>query len=259
MISERSRARLSELVERHYLDTGQHQQLEALLVLLAGDEHAPTSARDPDLAVDIHIADSLSLLELDLPSGIEHVVDVGSGAGFPGLPVAIARPSWRVGLLESLTRKCAFIERATQIANVGNARTIRSRAEECTGLEEQDLVLVRALASQPVVLEYAAPLLRIGGMLVDWRGRRERSEEAAGAEAAETIGLELREIRAVRPFDDALHRHLHIYTKVCETPTRFPRRPGMALKRPLGAGSRRASGQAATATPDQATSDGNRR
>lgn len=259
MITERSLARLAELIEQHHLDATQHQQLGALLRVLASDEHAPTSARDPDLAVDIHLADSLSLLELELPPGIRHVIDIGSGAGFPGLPVAVARPAWSVGLLESQVRKCVFIERAVQAATIGNARTINLRAEEWTGPAGQDLVLARALASQPVVLEYAAPLLCLGGTLVDWRGRRDRSDEKDAAEAAGVLGLRLEAVRSTRPFADALHRHLHIYTKVRETPARFPRRPGVALKRPLGAGSERAGGRVGTSTPGHTTSDGNRR
>ncbi|MGH2833369.1 MAG: 16S rRNA (guanine(527)-N(7))-methyltransferase RsmG [Solirubrobacteraceae bacterium] len=259
MITERSRERLSELVEQHHLDITQHQQLGALLRALAGDEHAPTSAREPDLAVDVHLADSLSLLELDLPPDIAQVIDIGSGAGFPGLPIAIARTAWTVGLLESQARKCAFIDRTVQLADVGNARAIRKRAEEWTELAGQDLVLARALASQPVVLEYAAPLLGVGGMLVDWRGRRDPMEEKDAAEAAEVLGLRLHTIQSTKPFDTVLHRHLHVYRKIRETPERFPRRAGMALKRPLGSGSKRANEQKSAVSIRHTTSVGDRR
>lgn len=259
MITERSGERLSQLVEQHRLGVTQKQQLEALLHALASDEHAPTSAREPDLAVDVHLADSLSLLELDLSSDISRVIDIGSGAGFPGLPIAIARPAWTVGLLESQARKCAFIDRAARLAEVGNARPIRSRAEEWTVLAGQDLVLVRALASQPVVLEYAAPLLRVGGMLVNWRGRRDQAEEENAAGAAEMLGLKLYSIQLTRPFDTVLHRHLHVYGKIDETPARFPRRAGIALKRPLGPGSKRAREQKSTTPMSHTTSTGDRR
>ena len=97
-----------------------------------------------------------------------------------------------------------------------------------------DVVLARALAPQPVVLEYAAPLLRLGGALVDWRARRDGHEEQAAATAARELGLELGEIRRVRPFAEATDRHLHVWVKTGATPERFPRRAGMARKRPLG-------------------------
>jgi 16S rRNA (guanine527-N7)-methyltransferase len=84
------------------------------------------------------------------------------------------------------------------------------------------------------VAEYAAPLLRLGGVLVDWRGRRDEQGERAALAAARELGLERREIRRVYPFPAAQERHLHVYLKVAATPPRFPRRPGAALKRPLG-------------------------
>ena len=85
-----------------------------------------------------------------------------------------------------------------------------------------------------MVLEYAAPLLEHGGVLVDWRGRRDADQEAAAAGAAEQLGMRLREIRRTEPYEGARDHHLHVYEKVAETPSRFPRRAGVARKRPLG-------------------------
>ena len=111
-----------------------------------------------------------------------------------------------------------------------------ARAEEWrAGSEAHDLVVARALAPQPVVLEYAAPLLRVGGRLVDWRGRRDGAEEERGARAAAELGLRPRRgASPSQPFAGAHSRHLHVFEKVGTTPPRFPRRPGMARKRPLG-------------------------
>jgi len=95
--------------------------------------------------------------------------------------------------------------------------------------------VARALAPQTVVLEYAAPLLRNGGALVDWRGRRSAEAEAQADRAATVLGLRRQEIRRVAPFEGATDHHLHVFTKVHETPPRFPRRAGIARKRPLGA------------------------
>jgi 16S rRNA (guanine527-N7)-methyltransferase len=227
--------RLERLAACYGLSEPQRGQLAALLMSLAVDLRAPTSVYEPEVAIDVHLADSLSALELDLDLAITNVVDVGSGAGFPGLPLAIARPAWTVCMLESQSRKCSFIERAALTAGIANARVIHARAEEWSaGMAASDLVLTRAVASQPVVLEYAAPLLRRGGMLIDWRGRRDQIEELDSEAAAEILGLRLVAVRAVKPFDGALHRHLHLYVKVRDTPDRFPRRPGMARKRALG-------------------------
>ena len=213
----------------------QREQLAAILRMIAADEHAPTAIRAPEQAADSHVADSLVALELDSVGTAERIADLGSGAGFPGLALAVALPAAEVSLIESQRRRCEFLERVRVHAAIGNARVVRSRAEEWSeGLSRNDAVMARALAAQPVVLEYAAPLLRLGGTLVDWRGKRREAEEEASLAAAHELGLERVEIRSVQPFEGATDRHLHVYRKVSETPERFPRRPGVARKRPLG-------------------------
>jgi 16S rRNA (guanine527-N7)-methyltransferase len=216
------------------LSEKQARQLTGLLDALEGDEHAPTAVHGREQAIKTHIADSLAGLEVEAVANAEALADVGSGAGFPGLPLAVALPGAEVRLVESQRRACEFIERACAAAGVANARTVCVRAEDWPeGALAHDAVLARALAPQPVVLEYAAPLLRPGGALVDWRGRRSREEEEAARSAAAQLGLELLEIRRVAPFAGARERHLHVFAKVGETPARFPRRLGVARKRPL--------------------------
>jgi 16S rRNA (guanine527-N7)-methyltransferase len=95
-------------------------------------------------------------------------------------------------------------------------------------------VAARALAALPVVLEYAAPLLADGGHVVAWKGAIGEAESAAGAIAAAELGLAPVEVRHVHPYPGAGDRTLHVFRKVAPTPSRFPRRPGMAVKRPLG-------------------------
>jgi 16S rRNA (guanine527-N7)-methyltransferase len=187
-------------------------------------------------AVDVHLADSLVALELDDVRSAHAIADLGAGAGFPGLALAVAQPRSEVVLVESQARKCAFIERQVSAAEVANARVRCVRAEEWhEGVGSSDVVLARALAPAPVVLEYAAPLLRIGGTLVDWRGRRSAQDEGAAGVAAEELGMSLTEIRRVEPYVGARDHHLHVYRKKQPTPAQFPRRAGMARKRPLGA------------------------
>jgi 16S rRNA (guanine527-N7)-methyltransferase len=205
----------------------EHAAIERLLDLLERDDTAPTTVRDRAPARDVHIADSLSGLELPAVRDARRIADLGAGAGFPGLVLAAALPDAHVALVESSGRKCAWLQRA---------EVVNARAEGWTaGLGASDLVTARALATLNVLVEYAAPLLAPGGALVAWKGRRDPVEEADGAAAAAALGMEAAEVRRVEPFPAARDRHLYLYLKVGSTPNQYPRRPGMASKRPLRA------------------------
>ncbi|HTC61127.1 MAG TPA: RsmG family class I SAM-dependent methyltransferase [Solirubrobacteraceae bacterium] len=227
---------LAGLAARHCLSEGQVDQFSSILRALAADEAAPTTVREPVHALNVHLADSLVALELEVVRGASRIADIGAGAGFPGLALAVALPSAEVKLVESRVRKCGFIEGVVEGSMVANAEVVYARAEEwAEGLGAHDLVVVRALGPQPVVLEYAAPLLRLGGALVDWRGRRDPEEERRAVAAADLLGLRLESVRRVEPYEGVRDHHLHVYLKVEETPERFPRRAGMARKKPLAA------------------------
>jgi 16S rRNA (guanine527-N7)-methyltransferase len=220
------------------LTSPQRATLATVLRVLAADEHAPTAIRDPGQGMGLHLLDSLAALEIEPLGEARRLADLGSGAGFPGLPIAVALPSVEVALVESQRRKCEFLERVCAAAEITNAKVVWARVEEwAEGRAGNDVVLARALASQPVVLEYAAPLLRLGGRLIDWRGVRSEEDEGQADDAASILGLQREEIRRVAPIEGATSHHLHVFLKVAETPERFPRRAGMARKRPLGAAS----------------------
>jgi 16S rRNA (guanine527-N7)-methyltransferase len=227
---------LDELTDRHGLPASASARLAALLEALEADSHAPTTVRSASEAVDVHIADSLVALELPVVREATRVADLGTGAGFPGLPLAVALPHAHVALVESAARKCAFVAAAAAAAGLANAEVVTARAEGWdAGMGVHDLVAARALAPLAVLAEYAAPLLRESGVLVAWKGRRDEQEERDAAAAAAVLGLTVEEIRAVQPYPAAQYRHLHVLRKIAPTPDRFPRRPGMARKRPLGA------------------------
>ena len=228
-------SRLATLAKSYRLPGDAGRRLALLHRLLAEDPLAPTAVRDPEKVIDDHLADSLVALELAEVRAAKALADLGSGAGVPGLPLAIALPETSVALVESASRKCAFLERAVTVCEVANARVVHARAEAWPeGLGAFDLVTARALAPLEVVAEYAAPLLAVGGTLVAWRGRRDADAEAIAARAADQLELEPGEIVQVQPFPGAENRYLHLMSKVTETPLGFPRRPGMATKRPLG-------------------------
>jgi 16S rRNA (guanine527-N7)-methyltransferase len=226
---------LERLLDRFGVPQALAPAFTRLVELLAFDPLAPTAVRDPSRILDDHLADSLVALELNIVRSASRAVDLGSGAGLPGLPLALARPGSRFALLESNRRKASFISRAAGACGLSNVDVVAERAETWRpGVGDSELVTVRAVADLDVVAEYAAPLLRVGGSLVAWRGKRDAPAEARARRAADLLGLEVGETLEVQPFSGAQHRHLHVLTKVSETPGRFPRRPGTAEKRPLG-------------------------
>jgi 16S rRNA (guanine527-N7)-methyltransferase len=231
-------SRLAELVERHRLPSGAGDRLALLLELVAAEPSAITSVRDPAAGVDTHVADSLVALELRVVRAARRIADLGSGGGFPGLALAIALPDARVALVESVARKCAFLAGTVAKLGLGNVEVVQARAEDWPeGLDAHDLVTARALAALPVLVEYAAPLLQIGGHLVAWKGRPDPVEDGDGRAAAAMLGMSEPASIEVAPFPGALERRLYLSSKVSPTPAGYPRRPGMGRKRPLRASS----------------------
>ena len=225
-----------DLLDRFGLPADAGPRFDALVAALLREPDPHTTITEPTDVVARHLADSLVALELDDLRTATAIADIGAGAGFPGLPLAIALPGARVDLIESARRKCAVIDRLARAAGLPNVRAVPERVEAwaaADGAAAYDVVTARALAALPVLVEYAAPLLCHGGVLVAWKAARDADEEHAGKAAAALLGLELDEVRRVVPFEGARDRHLHVYRKVKPTPDRVPRRPGMAAKRPL--------------------------
>ena len=211
------------------------EPLARILALQEEDPAASTTVRSVEAAIDRHVADSLSALELPFVRSARRIADIGSGAGWPGLALAAALPDASVALVESAIRHCRYLERAVEVSGLTNVSVVHARAESWPeGLEAHDLVTARALAALPVLLEYAAPLLVEGGHLVAWKGAVAPAESAAGTAAATLLGLSPLPPLSVVPFPGARDHTLHAFRKIAPTPSRFPRRPGMASKRPLG-------------------------
>jgi 16S rRNA (guanine527-N7)-methyltransferase len=230
-------ARISELTDRFMLPATATEKLTLLAACLIGDPLAPTSVHGLVDVVDRHLADSLVALELEPIRSARQVLDLGSGAGLPGLPLAAALPGATFVLLESVGRKCAFIERTATTSGISNVQVVNGRAESFDeGFGRYEVVTARAVAPLNVTVEYAAPLLRLGGQFVAWGGKRSPEVETVVERAADAVGLGEIQIHQVKPFAGAQSRHLYVMSKVRTTPPGFPRRPGIALKRPLGRG-----------------------
>jgi 16S rRNA (guanine527-N7)-methyltransferase len=218
-------------------------RLRELIELLATDPRTPSAVRDPEDAWRVHVADSLSGLGVDGLRTAERIADVGAGAGFPGLVLAAALPDARVHLIEATTRKCEFMRRAIEHTGIANAHVVCERAETWAaarppdgGRESYDAVAARAVGRVSTLSELASPLLRPGGTLVAWKGRRDPDEEAEAARASQQLAMEPLEVRWVGPYAGSENRHLHVLRKSGPTPEGLPRRPGMAKKRPFGGG-----------------------
>jgi 16S rRNA (guanine527-N7)-methyltransferase len=229
-------ARLAELAARWELPPDAPARFRALLEMVAAEPSSITTVRDPAAAVDRHVADSLSGLLVPALRAAGTIADLGSGGGFPGLALGIARPDATVTLVESVGRKCDFLRRAAEAIGAANVAVVHGRAEDWRdGLGTQDVVTARALAPLNVLAEYAAPLLRDGGALVAWKGRAAAEEVRDGSAAAVAVGLQPAAKVAVADVPGADARALYVYSKVRATPPGFPRRAGMARKRPLRA------------------------
>lgn len=222
---------------RDSLSTAQRAAITRVLELLREERASISSVTDPHRAWRVHVADSLTGLEVEALRDAERIADIGSGAGFPGLVLAVAMPAAQVDLIESVGRKCAFIQRAIDAAGIANARVFNERSEvlaAADGREAYDAVTARAVGRLSTLAELATPLLREGGTLVAWKGRRDADEEAQLANASAQLAMHPGEILAVGPYAGSEHRHLHVIRKLGPTPAKLPRRPGMAKKRPYG-------------------------
>lgn len=219
------------------LSPEQRAALTRVLELLRDERASVSSVTELPDAWKVHVEDSLTGLEVEDLRGARRIADVGSGAGFPGLVLAVALPRVEVELIESVGRKCAFIERAARLAGIVNARVVNARSEEVAagaGRESYDAVTVRAVGRLSTLAELASPLLRENGVLVAWKGKRDPDEEEQLARAADRLAMQPQEILDVGDRAGSKHRHLHVLRKLGPTPSDLPRRPGIAKKRPRG-------------------------
>jgi 16S rRNA (guanine527-N7)-methyltransferase len=218
------------------LDPAGREALGQVLALLA-EERASVSSVVDDRAWRVHVADSLTGLEVTELSAARRIADVGAGAGFPGLALAVALPDSQVDLIESIGRKCAFMTSAIEAAAIANATVLNTRSEDWAsgdGREAYDVVTARAVGRLSTLAELASPLLKPNGVLIAWKGKRDHDEEGQLDRASESLAMRPEQVLDVGNRAGSQHRHLHVIRKAGPTPADLPRRPGIAKKRPKG-------------------------
>jgi 16S rRNA (guanine527-N7)-methyltransferase len=218
------------------LSPAQRRSLETVLALLA-EEKASVSSVTDGRAWKVHVEDSLTGLEVPELREAHQIADLGAGAGFPGLVLAVTLPEAHVDLIDSISRKTAFITHAAAEAEIPNATAMTTRAEDLAkgeARESYDIVTARAVARLSTVAELASPLLKENGLLIAWKGRRDDEEEAQMDRAAPELEMTPERILDVGHRAGSEHRHLHVIRKTGPTPANLPRKAGMAKKRPKG-------------------------
>ncbi|HUF38601.1 MAG TPA: 16S rRNA (guanine(527)-N(7))-methyltransferase RsmG [Anaerolineales bacterium] len=212
--------------------------LEAYAGLLVrwNDRFNLTAVRDPEGIRVRHFLDSLSCLSM-MPDPIGRLVDVGTGAGFPGLVLKIVRPEIELALVESVEKKAGFCRVVVEELGLEGVTVLTERAEtlgqDPDHRETYDWAIARAVAATPVLAEYLLPLVRVGGHALAQKGADGLEEAGAAAGAVKTLGGELKNHREVR-FPGVPEAHtLLVFEKVRHTPEKYPRRVGIPTKRPL--------------------------
>ena len=193
-----------------------------------------TSITKPLEIVTKHFLDSLSLLSTKYMAENLSVVDIGAGAGLPGLPIKIVRPGIEMSLVEANRKKSLFLDHMTELFDLRQISIVNMRAEEFgkgSGREKFDIVVSRALSSLPVNLEYAMPLLKKEGFYLAMKGRLKN--EPSTKKACEELGAALVETKQLNiPWLEE-ERNLVVFKKETKTTDKYPRRSGMPAKRPL--------------------------
>ncbi len=193
-----------------------------------------TAITDPEEIRIKHFEDSLTILQT-IKLTNQSVIDVGTGAGFPGIPLKIVCPELKLTLLEATQKKVEFLKHIVSVLNLQDVEIFWGRAEEIAkGKRESfDIALSRAVAKLNVLCEYCLPLVKIGGMFIAYKEKEIEKEVEESKNAIHILGGKIKEIKKVKLPNSDIIRSLVIIEKISPTPPRFPRRAGMAKKKPL--------------------------
>lgn len=196
-----------------------------------------TAITEPGEFLYKHYLDSYLAYDEKLFAGVHKALDLGTGGGFPGIPLAIYTPQIEWTLLDATAKKLRFIETAAAALGMANVRVLHRRAEDAGQAkayrEQFDLVVSRAVAALPVLAEWALPLVRVGGNFIAMKGPKGEAEVAAAKQAIALLGGELKAIHTVSLPGSDEARTLITISKTAPTGAKYPRKPGLAIKKPL--------------------------
>lgn len=195
-----------------------------------------TAIKTPEAAALLHFADSLTLSEF-LPKNAK-ILDIGSGAGFPAIPLAISRPDLTVTALDSTQKRIDFINRCAEMLDLANLKAVCHRAEDVTGKifkDNFDIVTARAVASYPVLLELAIPAVKIGGQFVAMKSKDVSRETSGINKVTKLLGISEPVIHNIKIHndDEEFERAIVVLNKVAQTPPKYPRPYAQIKKRPI--------------------------
>jgi 16S rRNA (guanine527-N7)-methyltransferase len=184
-----------------------------------------------------HFIDSYYILKTEINLNRKKILDIGTGAGFPGIPLALLYPESKFTLMDSLNKRINFLQIVKDDLQLKNIKLIHGRAEDYAKMDEHrqryDVVVSRAVAELSVLLEYALPFVKKGGFFIAYKGRNAEAEVANSKRALELLGGELVEVKSFNLPILEDERNFVIIEKVRDTPFRYPRKPGKASKNPL--------------------------
>lgn len=196
-----------------------------------------TAIRDAEAIRTKHFLDSLSCVLAWKANPPRRLVDVGTGAGFPGIPIKIVYPWLRLTLIESVGKKAMFCEHIVRLLGLDDVEVIQARAEEVGHMpehrEQYDWAVARAVAPMNVLVEYLLPLVRLGGTMLAQKGESGPAEAQTAERAMKMLGGRLQQVIPVHLPGVADDRYLILVEKCAATPARYPRRAGVPMKQPL--------------------------
>ncbi len=240
MLSEKNKDLLKEGAKEYsiLLSNAQIDKFSQYARLLAewNEKINLTAITDPEGIVIKHFLDSLSIAEL-IPDETKTLIDVGTGAGFPGIPLKVIRDNLKVTLLDSLDKRVKFLNEICCNLMLKDIVSVHGRAEDF-GVDKKyrerfDFVTARAVANLPVLLEYCLPFVSIGGMFIAMKGPDAKEELKESQKALDILGGEIEDVKIFTLPNSDIERYLILIKKCRHTPTNYPRKSGKPTKQPI--------------------------
>lgn len=236
---------LNKLLKKHIEKLGlsiDDEQVKQFLkfeeMLVEWNKHMNlTGITESEAIYDKHFADSLTCVLSEKIEPDATCIDVGTGAGFPGIPLKIYYPDLKLTLLDSLNKRINFLKAVADETELNDILYLHGRAEDYgqdeNYREKYDIVVSRAVADLPVLLEFCTPFLKVGGYFIAQKGKKYVEEIATARSALEVLNLEVEEIKKVKTSEETSEHFLVIIKKIASTDLKYPRRAGKPIKKPL--------------------------